>query len=125
MTRELGQLGQESQDRRAGTGTPEKTDRIGNMTARTGQLRQYNWDKTTLVVEIGHLGQDNGSPRQNNWDRTVGTRQPVQLVMTGQPGQVSLERTELKDCQDMAVASGEQWTRLPGQGRWNRTARTG
>jgi hypothetical protein len=51
-----GQLGQESLDRTAiedsqvDTGRPVKREEDGkNMTARTGQLRQYNWDVTIMA----------------------------------------------------------------------------
>jgi hypothetical protein len=65
------------------------------------QLRKGNQDGTTVPVERGHLGGD-------IWDRTTRTVQLGQdsrtgqldrTVLTGrphrQPGQVSLERTEI------------------------------
>jgi hypothetical protein len=51
------------------------------MTTRTGELRQVNRDRTTIAVEIGHLGQDNFT---GELDRTA---------RTGQSGQDSRERS--------------------------------
>jgi hypothetical protein len=64
---------------------------------------------------------------QDRRDRTVRQVRP-----TVQPGQVSLERTEMADSQEMTIASGEQWTRVPrraarkgGQSGQDRLVRTG
>jgi hypothetical protein len=67
----------------------QDTCRIGNqkMTARPLQGRTRGQDNQDRTVGKGHLGEDNS-------DKTARNDQSRQVSLTGQPGWVSLDRTE-------------------------------
>jgi hypothetical protein len=80
------QPGQGILEKTAGTVHTAKIWKIGqaspNITVRTGQLGQDNWDRATIA----------GKPWQNSWDRKSWTEHLGQDIWAGQPGQVNFDR---------------------------------
>jgi hypothetical protein len=86
----------------------DQSDRI----AGTGQLGLNSRERTAGT----------GQPGQESWDRIVSTGHSRQVGLTSQPGQVSLERTEMTELQghDYSVRRAVEkvaWGRAIGAGQ--------
>ncbi len=110
MTAKTEHLGQDSRDRSIWTGQPREISLTGprgnceNMTVRTRQPGQERRDKKTLAGQLEQVvgtGQRKSPSGQGNGQvRLDRAGHPGQVILTGQPGQVSLDstvRTELPE----------------------------